>query len=51
MVLRFAKQEWKRLQHRQVLFDSPEEYAKSRTLCEGEIPKLLRAAAPVVSKG
>ena len=50
-VMRFAKQEWKRLEYRQVLFDSPEEYAKSRTMCEGEIPKLLRAAAPVGSRG
>lgn len=50
-VMRFAKQEWKRLEYRQVLFDSPEEYAKSQTMCEGEIPKLLRAAAPAVSKG
>lgn len=50
-VMRFAKQEWKRLEYRQVLFDSPEEYAKSQTMCEGEIPKLLRAAAPAVSRG
>jgi hypothetical protein len=50
IVMRFAKQEWKRLEYRQVLFDSPEEYAKSQTMCEGEIPKLLRAAAPAVSK-
>ena len=51
VVMRFAKQEWKRLEYRQVLFDSPEEYAKNRTMCEGEIPKLLRAAAPALSKG
>jgi hypothetical protein len=50
-VMQFAKQEWKRLEYRQVLFDSPEEYAKSQTMCEGEIPKLLRAAAATVSKG
>jgi len=50
-VMRFAKQEWKRLEHRQELFDSPEEYAKSETMCEGEIPKLLRASALAVSKG
>ncbi|MCX2863679.1 hypothetical protein OOZ63_17760 [Paucibacter sp. PLA-PC-4] len=49
-VMRFAKQEWKRLEYRQVLFDSPEEYAKSQTMCGGEIPKLLHAAAPAVSK-
>lgn len=51
VVMRFAKQEWKRLEHRQVLFDSPEEYAKGQRMCEGEIPKLLRAAAPEVDKG
>jgi len=50
-VMRFAKQEWTRLEHRQVLFDSPEEYAKSRTMCEGEIPKLLRAAQSAAPKG
>jgi hypothetical protein len=43
-VLYYAKQQLAKLHEAQRLFDSPEEYARNLTACQGEIPKLLAAA-------
>ena len=43
-VLAYAKAELDRLRQAQVRFDSPEEYAKSQTLCNGEMVRLVKAA-------
>jgi hypothetical protein len=43
-LLRYARQELDRLMRAQALFDSPEEYARNRTVCGGEITRLVKAA-------
>jgi hypothetical protein len=43
-VLRYAKQQLAQLQEAQRLFDSPEEYGRNLTACQGEIPRLLAAS-------
>lgn len=48
-VLAYAKQELDRLMQAQVLFDSPEEYARNRSVCGGEIARLVKTAAPAKS--
>jgi hypothetical protein len=45
-VLAFAKLELDRLMQAQVLFDSPQEYARNHTVCGGEISRLVKPAAP-----
>ncbi len=42
-ILRFARHELTRLMRAQELFDSPEEYARNDSLCDGEIPRLLKS--------
>jgi hypothetical protein len=42
-VLRYARQQLAHLQEQQREFDSPQEYARNLTACQGEIPKLLAA--------
>jgi hypothetical protein len=46
LVLRYAKQQLAQLQEQQRLFDSPEEYARNLSACNGEIPRLLAAGRP-----
>lgn len=48
-VLRFAKHQLARLMDAQRRFDSPQEYARGRTACGGEIPRLI-APAPGASQ-
>jgi hypothetical protein len=48
-ILAYAKQELDRLMQAQVLFDSPEEYAKNVSVCGGEITRLVKPAAPAKS--
>jgi hypothetical protein len=43
-VLRYAKQQFAKMQEAQRLFDSPEEYAGNLTACKGEISRLLAAS-------
>ena len=49
-ILAYAKQELDRLMQAQVLFDSPEEYAKNHTVCGGEISRLVKPAASTQSR-
>jgi hypothetical protein len=44
-ILAYAKQELDRLMQAQVLFDSPEEYARNFSVCGGEIARLVKPAA------
>jgi len=44
-VLIYAKQELDRLMQAQVRFDSPEEYGRNSTACNGEIMRLVKPAA------
>lgn len=44
-VLTFAKHQLARLLDAQRQFDSPQEYARSRTACSGEVAQLLKASA------
>lgn len=44
-ILAYAKQELDRLMYAQVVFDSPEEYARNVTACGGEISRLMKPAA------
>lgn len=44
-ILAYAKQELDRLMQAQVLFDSPEEYARNHSVCGGEISRLVKPAA------
>ncbi len=46
LILSYAKQELDRLMQAQALFDSPEEYAKNFSVCDGEISRLVKPAAP-----
>lgn len=48
-ILTFAKQELDRLMQAQVLFDSPEEYARNLSVCNGEIVRLVKPAASTKS--
>ncbi len=48
-ILAYAKQELDRLMQAQVLFDSPEEYAKNHSVCGGEISRLVKPAASTPS--
>lgn len=43
-VLSFAKHQLARLMDAQRRFDSPQEYARGRTACSGEIPRLIAPA-------
>lgn len=45
-ILAYAMLELDRLMQAQVRFDSPEEYAKSQTMCGGEILRLVKATVP-----
>ena len=45
-ILAYAQLELERLLQAQVLFDSPEEYAKNVTVCGGEILRLVKPAGP-----
>jgi hypothetical protein len=47
-ILAYAKVELDRLTQAQVRFDSPEEYAKSQTMCGGEILRLIKTPAPPI---
>ena len=44
-ILAYAKEELDRLMQAQALFDSPEEYARNFSLCDGEIARLVKPAA------
>jgi hypothetical protein len=44
-ILAYAKHELDRLMQAQALFDSPEEYAKNFSVCDGEISRLVKPAA------
>jgi hypothetical protein len=44
-ILAYAKQDLDRLMQAQVLFDSPEEYARNHSGCGGEITRLVKPAA------
>ena len=44
-ILAYAKQELDRLMYAQVVFDSPEEYARNVTACGGEIARLFKPTA------
>jgi hypothetical protein len=46
-VLAFARQELDRLMRAQELFDSPEEYARNHTVCQGEISRVMKPGAGV----
>jgi len=48
-ILAYAKLELDRLMQAQVLFDSPEEYARNDSVCGGEIARLVRPAASTQS--
>lgn len=48
-ILAYAKQELDRLMQAQELFDSPEEYAKNFSVCDGEISRLVKPAAAAKS--
>ena len=48
-LLAFAKQELDRLMRAQELFDSPEEYARNRSACGGDIARLVRPASASAS--
>jgi hypothetical protein len=48
-ILAYAKQELDRLMQAQVLFDSPEEYARNLSVCGGEIARLVKPAASTKS--
>lgn len=48
-ILTYAKQELDRLMQAQVLFDSPEEYARNLSVCGGEITRLVKPAASTPS--
>lgn len=48
-ILAYAKQELDRLMQAQVLFDSPEEYARNHSVCGGEIARLVKPAASTKS--
>ena len=48
-ILAYAKQELDRLMQAQVLFDSPEEYARNFSVCGGEIARLVKPAASTKS--
>lgn len=50
-VLAYAKVELDRLMRAQVLFDSPEEYAKNHSVCGGEIARLVKPAAVSLKPG
>ncbi|MEK8051154.1 hypothetical protein AACH10_12960 [Ideonella sp. DXS22W] len=43
-VLKYARQQLTRLMDAQRQFDSPQEYARGRTACAGEIPRLITPA-------
>lgn len=50
-VLAYAKVKLDRLMRAQVLFDSPEEYAKNHSVCGGEIARLVKPAAVSLRPG
>lgn len=48
-ILAYAKEELDRLMQAQVLFDSPEEYARNFSVCNGEIARLVKPAVSTPS--
>ena len=48
-VLAYARQELDRLMQAQARFDSPEEYARNRSACGGDIARLVRPASASAS--
>ena len=48
-ILAYAKQELDRLMQAQVLFDSPEEYARNHSVCGGEISRLVKPSVSTKS--